>query len=369
MGHAITNAELLAQLNRGAATLFCTALLVTASANHLCARLSVDDPDSLRSRAWHWGFSAQQASFFATAPIGLSAEVAIDAKVVIKGVHATISFGLQPAYFPSVGKWDEAPFNFGHLKQLNLSTPAGTIPGMTIGNQWVNAGDVFLIDRGFVPFYLSGFLSLSPSGEVVLEYDEYVVSSMRASMWGLTMPVRVHIRRERRGRVMPFVDLGLGFDMVRTKAEYEVYSDRITYAYLDGTLNLIQGQSAYDEPFKGEASRHLLFTRAHVGAGARFRRFSAGVRAQRMMAKDLTYRGAGYERVRGNILAIPFLAGAAEDADLQEELDANGVALYGRSGLAKKEASDGSGTSDDLFGISRFWDRTTWVASLTFWLR
>lgn len=351
---------------------FCCLCIISLLASYPCAASArAESPtgsDTLR-HGWNWGFSVQHSAYYASRPLGVAAEGAFQADVAIGLFRGTLSVGFQPAYAPNMGRWDELPYNIGHLKQLNLHTPAGTIPSMGIGNQTVNAGDIFLIDRGSVPFNLSGFLSLSPSGAVVLEYDEYKVTAMRTSMWGLTLPVRMHFGRDKPNRVRPFADMGLGFDMVRTTAEYEVFSDVITYSYLEGELDLIRERRTYEEPMKGEASQHLLFTRAHLGVGARFRKFGIGVRAQRSIAKDLTYRGATYQRVRGNVLAMPFLAGASEDADLAQEVQDNGIAIYARSGLAKKEATDGSASSEGLYGLSRFWDRTTWLLSLTFWLR
>ena len=92
--------------------------------------------------------------------------------------------------------------------------------------------------------------------------------------------------------------------------------------------------------------------------------------ARFFLAQGYTVKNRDFSRVRGNILAVPVIAGASEDPAIAEQLERDGIVLYGRTDLTKtNEKGSVTDNADLAYGVSQFWDTTNWSIGLSFLLR
>lgn len=315
--------------------------------------------------------SVQYASIYAQRPLGLALDAGYRTKGVLDHRQGRFAMGLQVAFFPSLAVPSSLPYEIWHLRSLNLDVPFGVVPQARFGSVITTAGDLFFVRDPNVPFSTnSNFVSIGPSGSRVIEVDEFRISGMQMDMLSLTAPVRWYFFRDNVRWPRPYVELGLGVDMIFTKARYDAYSFEVVYDFNASTItSSYTEEQTSQEPLNGAVSSTLLLTRTNAGLGAAYRRWELGLRGQWSVTRELSLRGQGYEAVRGNLLAIPFLADVGNDAQAMAEVERNGALLFARTGLSAGNADSGVSDSKTYNGVSRFWDHATWLLSLSFKLR
>ena len=89
-----------------------------------------------------------------------------------------------------------------------------------------------------------------------------------------------------------------------------------------------------------------------------------------LFTKEYSYKGTDYDRVRGNLLVVPILAGATDDPEIASTLAQGGIVPFGRTDITRTSNEGTSTDSANLAkGVSRFWDRSYWTLGLSFQLR
>jgi hypothetical protein len=326
-------------------------------------------PDSL-SGGLELRVSVQQAWFNALRPLGLGVDVGRRSAGVRHRASGRFSFGAQITFFPSLGSTDELPYDIWHLSKLNLGTSNGEPASIRFESVKAREGDFFLVPKeGAEITGIDGYLTLSPGGTDVIELQRHELRGMRMSMLGAAIPLRWRFLNDAR-RVRPFLDAGIGFELVMTRAEYTVTTEAIVFDQQEFEIYNTVGTQSGTEPMRGEVSSSMLFTRWHTGAGCSFGHFDLFLRAHWYAARTLEESGDEYRRLRGNPLAVPFLADAANNQELAQEVESEGIAIYARAGLSKKESdANGTKTSDPVTGLSRFWSPSGLAVGLSFRLR
>ncbi|MCU0319766.1 MAG: hypothetical protein MUE88_06765 [Flavobacteriales bacterium] len=311
------------------------------------------------------------ASIYAQRPLGFALDVGYRTKGVLDHRQGRFAMGLQVGYFPTLSVPATLPYEIWHLRELNLDVPFGVVPQARFGSVVTSAGDLFLVRNSNVPFSTNSyFVSIGPSGSRVLELDEYTVSGMQMDMLSFTVPVRWYFFRDDHRGPRPFVELGLGADLILTNARYEGFSYKVNFDFNASEISSdYEPMAASSEPLQGAVASTLVLTRTSAGVGAAYRRWELGFRGQWSMARQLELRGQGYEAVRGNLLAIPFLADVANDGQVVAEVERKGALVFARNGLSAGNADSGVSDSKTYNGVSRFWDHATWLLSLSFKLR
>jgi hypothetical protein len=283
------------------------------------------------------------------------------------------SIGIAATFHPQMGRWENVPMAIGHVRDFNLKEGAGSQPWLTVGGTEVRPKELFLasaIDPENV--ILWGNPSLSPGAENVLVLDIYQLRDVRMDMWGLMVPVRWHFGEDKAHGVRFFAEAGMGVDVLRTQATYDLTRTALTMSY---TAPVISFSLATEEmqdvaPLDGKLASSVVLTRAMVGGGMDLGRFRVFLRVQRTVSSTLEQDEEKYRRVRGNVLALPVIAEAWNDPEVAATMAAGGVVPYGRTHIPLNGNSDAPAqSSDKAHGVDRYWDHTQAVLGLAFRLR
>ena len=220
--------------------------------------------------------------------------------------------------------------------------------------------------------FLGGNISTSLGAREVLTLDLYKMRDVRMDMWGLMVPVRWHFGEDRDHGVRFFAEAGMGVDVLRTQATYDLERSALIMNMSPGliTFSLATEELQDVVPLEGRMASNVVWTRAMVGGGMDMGRFRVFLRVQRTVSSALEIGEDKYRRVRGNVLALPVLAEAWNDAEVAATLAAGGGGPYGRTDIPRNAGSDApTQSSDKAHGVDRFWDNTQAVLGLSFRLR
>jgi hypothetical protein len=114
---------------------------------------------------------------------------------------------------------------------------------------------------------------------------------------------------------------------------------------------------------------NLLFTHFSFGGGLEIGRLNVFALGRWNISTNFTEFGDSYDRVRGNILAYPLLAGVQSDASIMNDLERDGAVPYGATDLQRISSNDsGSGTPTTITGngVDRFWQGRQLVFGISF---
>lgn len=271
-----------------------------------------------------------------------------------------------------VGSWEEVPLYIGHVSALNVIQPDRPEPVANVGGMDLRANEVFLSTTATPHVTFSGFLSLSPGAQNVMVLDIYKPRDVRMDMWGVMLPVRWHFGREGSNAPRFFAEAGMGVDVLRTRATYDLTRTALTMEYQQQFIVISNSTSTYDDVslMDGRLARDLVFTRAMFGGGASLGRLRVFLRVQRTVSAKLEQGNDTYRRARGNLFALPLLSSAWDDEDVAAMLVGDGVVPFGRTDIPRdSDTTDRPGSSDRAHGVDRFWDRTQAVLGVSIRLR
>lgn len=283
------------------------------------------------------------------------------------------SVGIAATFHPSMGRWDNVPMSIGHVRDFNLTAWGDTPPRLTVAGTELRPKELFLTsDIDLQQVFIGGNISTSVGAREVLTLDLYRMRDVRMDMWGLMVPVRWHFGEDRAHGVRFFAEAGLGVDVLRTQATYDLDRSALIMNMSPGfiTFSLITEGSQDVVPLDGRMASNLVWTRAMVGGGMDVGRFRMFLRVQRTVSSALEIGEDKYRRVRGNVLALPVLAEAWNDAEVAATLAAGGVVPYGRTDIPRNADTEApAASSEKAHGVDRFWNSTQAVLGLSFRLR
>lgn len=303
---------------------------------------------------------------------------AAHAEIVFRGAGSqahrkgNFSIGASVLFHPSMGQWNEVPFRIGHVNELNVSQLGVEDVTMRVNGTTLNEGSLFLSPFTAPEIIVTGFFSLSFSGLDAVKLDLYEIRDVRMDMLGLMVPLRWHFGNDNGTGPRFFAETGLGLDLLRTSATYDLERTSATLRQ-EGQLvffTVLTQEFSDVAPLEGNLAQHVLFTRLMVGGGVDIGRIRFFVRGQHTVSKELEQGGRSYRRVRGDLFALPVLAEAWNDAEVSSTLAAGGVVPFGRTDIANDKASASTAESSDRSnGVDRFWNSIQAIIGASFVIR
>ena len=316
---------------------------------------------------WQLRVSANARSFFAQTSGGVQLETSYRWSGSTGEPDGHFSIGVQGGYWPTLGTWNSLPFDIGIIDKFRLNNGQGDDGTVRFGSVILRPNEMFLVGRDGAPILLSGTFSINPLQQDLFEFTTYRISRLRTSMVGVNVPVRWYFGQEHAARPRFFLEAGVGMDLVLVSADYAVRTLGIQYDTSTNGVLFIERTAQQDVPLDGAVPNNLWFSHGSIGAGLAFGRFNVFAMGRFLFSSGLTKEGKDHNRIRGNLLAIPMLAGAAEDPDIAAKLERDGVIPFARTGLSKTDEGESVGDSAELAnGVSRFWDPSQWMVGVSF---
>ncbi len=202
-------------------------------------------------------------------------------------------------------RWVNGTDVLGHVRDFNLFSAGNAQPVLNVAGTPLRDNELFLSAVALPEVQLAGQLSLSPGAEDVLVLDYYEVRDVRMDMWGRMVPVRWHFGPDKAQGPRFFAEAGLGVDVLRMQATYDLVRSSITMDIQPLVITLTRSISMQSDvvPLDGELDQSVVFTRAMVGGGVDLGRFRVFLRLQRTVSAALEQDGDTFRRVRGNVFA------------------------------------------------------------------
>lgn len=309
-------------------------------------------------------------SFFSRTPVGATLELSYRWPGSTGEPDGHFSIGLQGGFWSSVGSWNAISFDIGSISSYRLNNTIGEDGFVRFGSVVVQANELFLIGEEDVPIRLSGNFYINPVTNSVFEFSRTRMTDIRTKMAAVNVPIRWYFGQQHATKPRFFLEGGVGLDLLFVKADYEVTKRGIQYDAGSGTVVGVDAVSKDDVPLGGEVSNNLFFSHGSVGCGVTKGRFMLSGHARFFLAQGYTVKNRDFARVRGNILAVPVIAGASTDPAIVAQLERDGIIPYGRTDLTKtNEKGSVTDNADLAYGVSKFWDTTNWSIGLSFLLR
>lgn len=279
-------------------------------------------------------------------------------------VPGAVAMGLQLQWVPhlTLPGWSRPNFDIGHIADLRNNTGFVGTPTARFGAVDLRQDRLFLLPLQEEQVFIQAITQAGATGTEVLEYDRYRMTDVRMDMASFNIPVRWYLGENHIYDNVPklYTELGFGMDMVRVKANYEVTNTLVRLDRTDYTYSMQQTTFTDTKPPLSGVGNDLWFTHMSFGGGVELGRFSAFALGRWYLSSTFSQDGSSFDRVRGNILALPLLAGASDDRATMTDLARDGAVPFGALGLERERASDPStGTPGGTVkgnGVDRFWD-------------
>ena len=298
---------------------------------------------------------------------GAAVEVAVRSREQDQGrlVPGRVAIGLQAQLYPGMGQpwWSEPNFDIGHIADLRNDPGFVGTPTVRFGSVDMRQDRLFLLPRDREEeVFLQAITQAGQSGTEWLEYDRYSLSDVRMTMGGFNIPIRWYLGENHIYDNVPklYMEFGFGMDIVRVQAKYTVTNTLVQLDRSDLTYSVQRREFMADAPPLEGVGSNLLFTHLSIGGGLEIGRFNVFVMGRNYLVNRFQEGGRSFERIRGNILAYPVLAGASDDRRVMSDLQRDGAVPFGAMYLERQRNADpSSGTTGGTVrgnGVDRFWD-------------
>lgn len=277
----------------------------------------------------------------------------------------TYCFGLKLGFMPDVINRQQLPFDFGHVAALQ---PSDDLPenehGILVGKVVMAENDMALISTETIQLQWDAVTSLNDDGMEQFTFDRIRLSNVSAYRFSVHPFLRVYFgeRAIERPRAKVFVDLGLGWDWIKARADYSVTRSvvRMNPDFTYTTDVIRTTPSAYDyDGFR----KDLKFGTALLGAGFEVSRFMVSASWRTVFPPAFGEPFSAYKRVKGDIMLLPLLnPELATLNSVRTGIETDDALIYGRTDIPAAEEGGVSGN-----GVTRFLDRSNVV--LTFGIR
>jgi hypothetical protein len=318
-------------------------------------RQGAPEAPPMELRAWALG-----ASHFGRAIGGAGVEVAVRSKPD-DGARGHVGIGVQLGFWPAMASWAQAPFDVGHVRDIREQGDGFGTPTVRFGNTDLRRNDLFLMAPGEEQVWYQPVTVAGGGGLELLEYERVSLRNVSMHMVGGNIPLRWYLGSGAPLQRSPkiYMEFGFGMDMVIVSADHVVTTTLVQLDASDLTYATTTTTRFDDAPLMGSVGRHLYFTHMSFGGGIEMGRFNLSVLGRYHLSSKFTDLGRAYDRVRGNIVAYPLLAGVDEDRRVMSDLERDGAIRYGALDLERIRSGDqysGGGTTTGN-GVDRFWQR------------
>jgi hypothetical protein len=270
-----------------------------------------------------------------------------------------VSIGLQFTAIPSVLRQPVTGFDIGHVSGIQGSLGMVTTPTVRIGGADMGQGRLFLMAQGQESVAFDPVTSDADEGIERLQYERHRLSDLRMHMLGFNLPLRWYPGRQPVFGHVPkfYLEFGFGMDLMLVNANYEVTSTVVELDRSNHTYAVRTEHYTGSKPSIESVGRDLWFTHFSAGGGFEVGRFNVYALGRFLSSSKFTLGSRGFDRLRGNILAYPFLTGAQGDARAMSDLALNGAVPYGAIGLERERNTDNTGDTVTVTGngVDRFW--------------
>ncbi|MCB9165107.1 MAG: hypothetical protein H6592_11895 [Flavobacteriales bacterium] len=324
------------------------------------------DPVRIDRSPWEMHTGAGLGSFYGgTAPFAQLELLARTGRRGADGVRLAGGFaaGFRFRYMPNADNGLPQQVDFGHLTR----GPELDLFGMPQEFSFTaddRNGDVYLVasdDFGPGAQLVSEALAAGHSSAV---WEQGRPRSFRADQWSLQLPMRVFLTGADVRGPRPYIEAGLGADMVRIHAEYAV--TRIQGRKEGNDVAYSVDQYAFDGPFADRNTNNAFFLNTVFGAGMEWGRISVGVSATHSLHQKILDTSDPFALgkdesyvVHGDPIAIALLHGSAlDDERLSPEMATTGALRFG--------ATAAHDLDKQRIVMDRFLDRWQWQATLSF---
>lgn len=340
-------------------------------------RMDRESPPTERSSILEFRAHALGGVHYDRPIAGGALEIAVRARQDEGGklVPGKASIGLQASFFPNLGTWAELPYDVGRIVDLQATPDHFGTPGVRMGGVNMSNTDLFLMDKGLEEVEFDEVENANDEGIIRLEYDRNRLSNMQIAMVGFNLPVRWYLGDSHMYDNVPkvYLELGFGMDLVLVRANYEVTTTVLELDPSDFSYVRRQENFVNDRPAIGSMGSNLLFTHFSVGGGVELGRFNLFALGRFISSSSFTKEAPtrSFDRVRGNILAFPALAGAGDDPRAMSDLARDGALLYGALDLERERTTtdnsgNGSTTTTKGNGVDMFWQSSHLLLGLSY---
>lgn len=337
-------------------------------------RLKRDGPGSQRNSIVEMRVMGLGSTYFNSFKPGGALEVAVRAREQNSGVAVPgkVAIGLQVGLWPGIVQLAETPFDIGHIADLRTTNDLFGSPTIRVGSSEMGRGRLFLTPREGAVVYFQPIAGPNEDGTELLEYDQYKLSNVRMDMASFDIPMRWYMGENHIYDNVPklYMEFGFGMDVVRTQADYEVTNLLLRLDRSDYSYSVQVDQFTDVKPSLSSVGSNLWFTKFSFGGGLEIGRFNVFAQGRWYMRSKFSELGRSYDRVRGNILAYPFLVGAQNDRRAMNDLERDGAVPYGATDLERVGTNDSSvnGTPTTVTGngVDRFWQGRHFVFGVAF---
>lgn len=278
-------------------------------------------------------------------------------------VRGRASLGFQLNYFPSLLEMRGSPGDVGHITSLQGTQDMFQRPQVRFGNTVMDQGRLFLMAPGPALIDFDPVVSANDNGIEYLAFDRYTLDQVRMDMAGFNIPLRWYLGRTPRARAIPrvFAEFGFGMDVVLVRGSYQVVSTVVELDRSDHSYNVRQDKFDADKPSISSMGRDIWLTHFSFGGGLEIGRFQVFALGRFLGTTKFRDTGTQYDRLRGNAIAYPWLAGAWEDPRVNSELWRDGAVAYGATDLERNRVTDATLPGEEQRvqgnGVDRFWKR------------
>lgn len=294
---------------------------------------------------WRFTFGAVGARFFGQEQGGLLADLSYGGTGELPVVSLGVRFQWLPIATPA-----PKTVGFGLLTMPSFSLPLGDAgSGAQPGN-----GDVYLVPVDDLSHGAAMLGALMAAGVSEGGWKQVRATGAHADRFSLMLPLRLYLAR---GTVRPFLEAGLGLDLVLSRNTYEVTDMAFTRNMQGGYSINAHLYPAQDVAYEG-AKRTFSTSQMLLGAGLEIGRLGLWAGMTQALNKDALGLAAGKE-VHGDPMGIALLNGSGlEDSRVLGELAQAGALPIGNTGQDEWTATAPR--------MSRFLSHTAWQVGLTF---
>lgn len=295
--------------------------------------------------AWRFTIGAVGAHYFGQKQGGMLVDLAYGGG----DDQPALTLGLRFQWLPLGGTVPQK-VGFGLLTAPSMGLPLGDLGSVAQpGN-----GDVYLVPLNDLSYGASLLGALMAAGVSDGGWKQVRATGAHADRFSLMLPLRLYLAR---GTVRPFLEAGLGLDLVLSRNTYEVTDMAFTRNMQGGYSINAHLYPAQDVAYEG-AKRTFSTSQMLLGAGLEIGRLGLWAGMTQALNKDALGLAAGKE-VHGDPMGIALLNGSGlEDSRVLGELAQAGALPIGNTGQDEWTATAPR--------MSRFLSHTAWQVGLTF---
>ncbi len=306
-----------------------------------------------RNSIGEWRISGLGVNYYGRVVPGASLEFSLRDRQHVDGVDmpGRLSVGIQAGYYPRIAVARTLPFRIGHLSEVVTSSIVLATPEIRFGNVPMTQGRLFLIPADGGVFVSGNAYVIGPGIWLDrLAYEKITMRDVQVDMATFNVPLRWFMGPVGPYKMFkPYLEVGAGADILVVTAHYDMESVVLEHVG-DGQYTTRYSNVSDVKPTVASMGANMWYMSWSFGGGMEVGRFNVFLHNRFMLSSQFHRSGQEYDRIRGNALAMPIIAGAAWDDKVLRRLDADGAIAFGST----TEGSNSAAQSATKNGVDRF---------------